>query len=270
MNINTNQLDQLIKNISESPKYRSVCIDFVRHIAQRELKVRKNLRIAIKTTKNKLHQIGGAYMSTTPDYGLWLKKFNAAKASGSEDKFREICTMLMRYHSSTRERLPIICDFYTKIFSIIPKFDSIVDIGCGLNPLAIPWMPIDRKVKYCAYDIYTDLTQFLNEFMKLIKIQGYAEVRDIITSPPPVQADLALILKTIPCLEQVDKRAGIKLLEKIKASYMVVSFPVKSLGGRDKDMRQNYQDRFYALLQNKEWKFDCLEFKTELVFLITK
>jgi len=106
--------------------------------------------------------------------------------------------------------------------------------------------------------------------MKLIKIQGYAEVRDIITSPPPVQADLALILKTIPCLEQVDKRAGIKLLEKIKASYMVVSFPVKSLGGRDKDMRQNYQDRFYALLQNKEWKFDCLEFKTELVFLITK
>jgi 16S rRNA (guanine(1405)-N(7))-methyltransferase len=59
-------------------------------------------------------------------------------------------------------------------------------------------------------------------------------------SPPTQHADLALILKTLPCLEQLDKTAGQWLLEAVNVDYLLLSFPVYSLGGRDKHMLENY------------------------------
>jgi len=50
-------------------------------------------------------------------------------------------------------------------------------------------------------------------------------------SPPTQHADLALILKTLPCLEQLDKTAGQWLLEAVNVDYLLLSFPVYSLGG---------------------------------------
>ena len=81
---------------------------------------------------------------------------------------------------------------------------------------------------------------------------------------------MALILKTIPCLEQLDKTAGLRLLETIQAEHILVSFPVHSLGGRSKGMVENYEARFHALVQGKRWAIQRFEFATELAFLVTK
>ena len=43
--------------------------------------------------------------------------------------------------------------------------------------------------------------------MQLAGLDGRAEVRDVIHNPPQEPADLALLLKTLPCLEQVEKGA---------------------------------------------------------------
>jgi 16S rRNA (guanine(1405)-N(7))-methyltransferase len=131
-------------------------------------------------------------------------------------------------------------------------------------------MPTSAQVKYYAYDIYKDMVGFINNFMVICNIQGRAETRDIIRDTPEVNADVAFVLDTIPCLEQIEKWAGLKVLESINSHFLVVSFPVKSLCGREKNMRKHYEAAFNKLTREKDWNIRKLEFRTELVFLIKK
>lgn len=264
------QLDHLVKAVLSSSKYRNVCEDLIKNIGMRELSKRQNLKMAIKSTRNKLHQIGGAYFLKKPNYGFWLEKLRIAKRSGDESLFRETCAEIMSHHYSTRERLDILDEFYTKIFSFLPSVNSIIDVACGFHPLSIPWMPISKKTKYYAYDVYKDMIDFLNKFMTIQNVQGYAEARDVVQNTPKIYADLTFVLYTLPCLEQIEKSAGLKVLESINSNFLVVSFPVHSLGGREKDMRRHYEARFDKLTQEKDWTIQRLESRTELVFLITK
>jgi 16S rRNA (guanine(1405)-N(7))-methyltransferase len=264
------QLDQLVRTVLKSSKYRNVCEDLIKNIGMRELSKRKNLKIAIKSTKNKLHQIGGAYFLKKPNYTFWLEKLRKAKRSGNEDLFRKTCAEIMSYHYSTRERLGILDEFYVRIFSLVPPVHSIMDVACGFHPLSIPWMSIPEKVTYYAYDVYKDMTSFLNEFMVVDNVRGYAEVRDVIQHAPEVSTDLAFILNTMPCLEQIDKMAGLKILESINANFLAVSFPAKTLGGREKNMLKHYEARFNELTREKDWNVQRLEFRSELVFLVKK
>jgi len=265
------QLDQLLETVLKSSKYRNVCEDLIRNIGLRELSKAKNLKTAIKSTKNKLHQIGGVYFLKKPDYRSWLKKLREVGKSENEDSLRKICAEIMSYHYSTRDRLSILSQFYTGIFSLLPSVRSIMDVACGFHPLSIPWMPLSSRVKYYAYDAYKDMIGFLNEFFKVVNnIQGYAEVRDVTQRPPEIHTDLAFILNTIPCLEQVEKSAGLKILEAVDADFLIVSFPAQTLGGREKDMRKHYEARFNELTEEKDWDIQRLEFRTELVFLVKK
>jgi 16S rRNA (guanine(1405)-N(7))-methyltransferase len=60
------------------------------------------------------------------------------------------------------------------------------------------------------------------------------------------------------------------LLEKVKAEHILVSFPVQSLGGRNKGMPDYYQDHFYEMISDKTWKINKFTFQTEMAFLVTK
>ena len=117
-------------------------------------------------------------------------------------------------------------------------------------------------------EILDELPLLLRRQLDLLPIDGKAESCDVIANPPSTEVDLALVLKTIPCLEQVDKQAGERLLENLKAKHILVSFPAKSLGGRDKGMRENYEARFNQLVAGKDWAVERFEFETELAYLI--
>jgi 16S rRNA (guanine(1405)-N(7))-methyltransferase len=146
----------------------------------------------------------------------------------------------------------------------------VLDIACGLNPLAIPWMGLADGAEYYAYDIYEDMVEFLQAFMALTPVKGRAVVCDVLRSCPQPRVDLALVLKSIPCLEQIDKAAGAHLLDAIDADYLLVSFPVHSLGGRDKGMPATYEARFRELLAGRDLAIKRFAFATELAFLISK
>jgi 16S rRNA (guanine(1405)-N(7))-methyltransferase len=147
---------------------------------------------------------------------------------------------------------------------------SVIDIACGLNPLAIPWMPLDPNAHYYAYDIYEDMIGFVQGFMNLIGIQGEAEAHDMGAYIPSQTVDLALILKTLPCLEQVDKQTSLRLIDGLNARHLLISYPVRSLGGSNKGMAENYEAHLERLLADKSWTVQRYEFKTELAFLVTK
>lgn len=262
------QLERLVLAVLASSKYKDVSAELIRNVGSQELAKRRNLKEALKATKNKLHQVGGAYLDGRENYAGWLDELR--ETGGSRDDFLRLCKKIMSYHASTRERLPILDEFYTTILAGLPPIRCVLDVACGFNPLALPWMPLSADVEYYACDIYQNMMDLLGKFMLLMPVRGHASVCDVIHSCPTNEVDVAFILKTVPCLEQVDKSAGYRLLHTINAKHLVVSFPVQSLGGRDKGMVATYEARFRELVADTTWSFKRWEFATELVYLVTK
>src|SRR5437667_12248530 len=114
------ELNSLVNAVLASPKYRSVYKELIRHIGAQELPKRHNLKEAVKETKNKLHQIAGAYLDSRGNYTVWLNELKMAAQSGKRDYLLDVCAKIMSYHASTRERLPILDQFYTEIFAYLP------------------------------------------------------------------------------------------------------------------------------------------------------
>jgi len=266
--MNTNALDRLVEAVLASRKYKNVSQDFIESLGSQELAKHHTLKEAIKATKNKLHQVAGAYLEGETSYASWLAELKHASQQEDKTQLRHVCMSVMRSHVSTRERLPILEQFYALLLADLQPINTVIDLACGLHPLAISWMPLGEHVHYYAYDIYKDMTNFLNDFMAIINIQGCAQSCDVIQSCPTHHVDLAFMLKALPCLEQIDKSAPLRLLDTINADYLIVSFPAHSLGGRRKDMVANYETRFRELVAHKNWSIERFEFVSELVFRI--
>ena len=261
-----NELDGLVTAVLISPKYQHISPDLVRRIGARELAARRGLKEAVKATKNKLHQVGGAYFEAKIDYARALAALRAA--AGNEAALRAACRAVMGLHASTHERLPILEMFYTTILADLPPLRLVMDVACGLNGLAWPWMPLAPDAQYLGFDIYADMISFVGEFMELAGIPGETAVRDVISDPPTQPVDLALLLKLLPVLEQVEKTAVPHLLDALNARYLLISFPVASLGGRSKGMVATYEAQFEAWAAGRDWTVRRFPFATELAFLV--
>jgi 16S rRNA (guanine(1405)-N(7))-methyltransferase len=277
-------IDQLVEGVTASAKYQPISSDLVRWIGARELAQTRSLKEAIKATRNKLHQVASSYQENKIHYDRCLTDLtaavNKAESTGQPDartlttrKSQEIQAVLksiMRLHASTFERLPILDDFYTEILGPIGPVHSILDLACGLNPLAAAWMPLAPGATYHALDIYRDMIDFINQVFGLFAQPGRAEQANILQGVPEGHTQVALLLKTLPCLEQVDKTISPRLLGAIQADVLIVSYPVASLGGRTKGMRSFYEAHFKTLVAGQPWKIEKLDFATELVFRVTR
>src|SRR5579875_1797145 len=266
----------LLDAVLASARYRDLCPDLVRFIGRQELHKRRNLKEAIKATKNKLHQVGGMYLTAVPDTQAWLNEVQQImsgqdKCAEESAALRAACRRMMQCHISTRERLPVLDQFYTTIFAQLGPIHSILDLACGLNPLSLPWMltaGVQRPLTYYACDIYQSLATLHENWFRLLDIQGHAFVCNILEQTPFPSVDVALLLKTVPCLEQIDKAATHTLLQTIPARYLVISFPIHSMGGRSKGMPVYYEQHLHTLLDLNNSKTQRFEFATELVFVI--
>ena len=262
-------LEKVVASVVSSKKYRAVCDDTVRRIAERELAHRGSPKAATKATKRRLHQIYGGFESPF-DYDLAYQQLAAAYRAGSEAAIKAASRNLLGQHSSTHERLPILDQFYAEILAITGRPASILDLGCGLNPLALPWMDLDGNARYIALDIDADRIHFLNRFLTLAGLAPLARCQDILSQPPRDEADLALLLKMSPSLERQEPGSTLWLLEQLNAPFLVVSFAVKSLGGRDKGMPDQYERQFFQLVESRDWLVEKLVFETELVFVVER
>ncbi len=260
-------LDDLVTAVLATTKYHSLSPDLVRRVGAAELGKRPRLKEALKATKNKLHQIGGAYFTASIDYAAALARLEEAQRSGAAAQ-REALVAVMRLHASTQERLPILEAFYATTLAGLPPIGSVLDLACGLNPLAWPWMPFGPETTYTAVDIYADMMAFLGQFMALAGIRGAAQVGDVGSPMTFAPVDLVLLLKTLPVLAQVDKTAVPRLLDSLPARYLLISFPAKSLGGRSKGMVENYETQFNQWAEGRAWQIKRFAFASELAFLV--
>ena len=263
-------LSTLVTEVKRSPKYVSVSADLVREIGSKELAKSKNIKDAIKATRNKIHQVGSAYQETPIPYARWLKELSNLPQNIQAPETINFIRACLPLHASTKERLPFIETFFEKTLSPIQPVESILDLACGLTPLCLPWIPAVGNVRYTGVDIYENMIHFLDQFYNHFKVNHSFSVMNIIQEIPKEKVHLALVLKTIPCLEQVDKIIGARLLETLNAENILVSFPSRGLGGRLKGMAENYEAHFHQLIAGKNWQVTKTDFPNEIAFLIRK
>ena len=264
------QRDVLAAQVMANPKYKSIAEAVVLRLSQEALSQGLTGKAAIKSVRNKLHQVGGAYIKTRLDFNSAIQDLAKLSMDQNTDAIKSYCRKMMKVHASTAERLPILDDFFHSCLAPIAPVTSVIDLACGLNPLAIPWMPLSDDAQYLACDIYLDMLGLINAFFGHINLKAEAKPCDLVSTIPSEKAQVAFLLKSIPCLEQMDKSIALRLLESLQTEHILVSFPIHSLGGRQKGMESFYLKHFNDLLTEKKWQVREYRFQTELAFLVSK
>ena len=105
-------------------------------------------KIIIKETRAELRKIVGRFQKGTKSRSRFMKE--------------EDIENLLQSHTSTSERAEFYPELKNRVRSL--KVRSILDIGCGLNPIALA--PAFPKTKYYAADIKEDELDLIKEFFK--------------------------------------------------------------------------------------------------------
>lgn len=264
------QLLQLVDDVRQGSKYRYISAEIISTIAKIELKKGRSHKDTLKAIRNKLHQVGTAYQPLGIPYQKIVARMHSLPHSLNHPDVRDFCLETMKLHTSTRERLPFLDTVFSTTLAGIAPLASVLDVACGLNPLALSWMPLADDVSVYVCDIFQDQIDFLNQFFQYFHINGTAFCCDLTQNLPQMEVQLAMALKTIPCLEQIDKQIGTRLVEGLNAKHILVSYPAHSLGGREKGMRENYARHFQHIISNHTWEIKSYAFPNEDYYLIQK
>ncbi len=241
---------RLVEAVLRSRKYARVLPGLVASIGRRELERRARLADAIQATRRQLHQVIGACLPA-PRFADWCASLEAA-ADG--DPLRAAARAILAAHTSTRERLPELERFWRELDSELRPGARVLDLGCGMQPLALLWLSRARELDYRACDVDLDLVDFLNAFFARARLPGRAFACDLSRAGPPDEVDVALLLKVLPALDRLDASAGTRLLRSLRAPRLVVSFPTASLGGKARGMRESAARRVESLVAGEPWR----------------
>jgi 16S rRNA (guanine(1405)-N(7))-methyltransferase len=263
------EIDQVVTAVRESRKYRHICPDTILRTATWAAARSRSAKEATKRAKRKLHQVYGAYLDGW-DPGALSELVEGVPHGADLESVRPICTAVMQQHTSTRERLDVIEGFYGKILGVTGVPRRVLDLGCGLHPFALPWMGLPEDVEYAAWDIDGRVVALVNGFFARVGLPQAARCQDVFAAEAGDEVDLAFLLKMLPCLEQQEKGSGARLLGRIRAPFVVVSFPARSLGGRDKGMAAHYGGTMEATLSDSGWRAEKIEAGRELLYVIDK
>lgn len=271
MSLSQCEVEALVAQIRDSPKYRALdlCPETVRDLIVAELPKHRRSRDAVKAARKKLHEVVALYIGD-PDYSAARARVAAGFAAGD---LRPACAEIMQAHTSTRERLATLGEFYATIFAVTGKPGTILDLACGLNPLALAWLGVG-EVDFYAYDIHQARVAFLAEYFARQReltpgLRGYAVAQDILLEHPTQEADVALVLKEIPRFEK--RQAGITapLLDALRVRWIVATVPAHNLTGHH-DLRDTNRRMMQGILGQRAWTVTEIEFPSELCLVIDK
>lgn len=208
----------------------------------------KEKKIIIKDIRSQLRLLVGRFQT-----GIKNKKFLL--------QTRQL-NKLLKTHTSTAERL----DFYPEFKQLLKKLNtkSILDLGCGLNPIALA----TPEIKYYASDINIDDLEILKEFFKQNEIKGEVFVLDLQNLPKKLpKTDVCLLLKVLDIIDPKHKITE-PLLKQIPSKKIIASFSTKKLSGK----RMNVPKRFWFenLLKRINYSFKKLEIENEIFYVIDK
>lgn len=244
-------MEELSKKIKLSKNYSSVSDDTIENFVLRESQKFKKQKEIEKSVKTKLHT------QSTVFFDEQLKRIDPAKID-----FESV----LEFHTSTFERKNFKVEFFDFLKENLKEVKSVCDIACGLNP--IDFCNFFDVEKYLAIDVNFDCKEILQRFFKVKNIEGKVEICDVTKNLPKGQFDVVLLFKFLPLLESQKKGFSKEIFEKIKTNFFVVSYPTKTLSGKNVGMAKKYtQDLEDAILPQQQI-VAFKEFENEIVFVI--
>lgn len=260
----------LADELGRARKYAGLSPQALRRTAAWALQRVGSEREAAKLARRKLHQAYAAYL---PAAGLREAERAAASlerpaADVGEEELRAVCRAVLACHSSTRERLPYMHELFAAAFDGLTGAVRVADLACGLTPFAIPWMPLGLGAVYEAIDFDVRTERLVTALAEHVEVDLRASTVDLVSGPPIVQADVALVLKAIPTLEQQQQGAGARLLERIDARRIAISVSAHSLCGRAKGMRSHHDEQLRQMLPERMAAARRLDFPSETLFVL--
>ncbi|MFA4887453.1 MAG: hypothetical protein WC595_04520 [Candidatus Nanoarchaeia archaeon] len=169
-------------------------------------------------------------------------------------------------HTSTKERTEIYPTLYKKIFALTGMPTSILDLGCGLNPLSYPFM--DFNGDYTATELTKKDCEQLEVIFKQLKIKGNILQLNLLKAQTFPKADITFLFKILDVLEHKGHKFSEELLKKIPSTWIVVSFSTMTLDQR----KMNYPKRGWIeqLLKRLGWEYTVLTYSNEIFYVIKK
>lgn len=263
-----NPLDEVMGQLAASGKYADLCQATLERIAGWALARHPRPKDAVKAAKRKLHQSFAAYLDPGA-VALAERRIAELGHAPTRQVIEDAAREILRHHASSGERLEFLQAFYEALWQATGRPHHVLDLACGFSPFALPFMGLEPDCRYEAIDIDTRLMASADSFRALTGQPGAARADDILVHPPEIAADVVLLLKTLPCLDQQEAGASARLLGRLQARAVVVSYPVRSLGGRQKGMVQTYRASFGQLAARLERQVSELDIADELVFVLT-
>ncbi len=260
----------LAQPILTGRKYRGVdippatVIDLIQHGLDRGLKPEK----AVDEAREKLHNIVAPYLGD-PGYAQAFHELDEMEKIADQNACLDFCRRMLEAHASTRERLPVLEEFYRQIFAVTGRPDSLLDLACALHPFGWPWMKLPASTRYLAYDLHRPRVDLINRFFHTAGINGQAEYGDILLNPPSEMADAAFFFKEAHRFDQRQKGCNRAFWQALNVRWLVVSLPASNLTGRF-----NLADRQRKLvnetLSGLDWPVTEILVGNEMVFCIRK
>jgi 16S rRNA (guanine(1405)-N(7))-methyltransferase len=253
---------EIAQQVLAARKYSAISPDLVFAVSAVETPKAGKAQDALKRVKTKLHQMVGAYLDVEMPFAEWLEQLTAA----APNERSAVCLKILRHHASTRERIAETPEFFAAAFEGVPPPTTVADLACGMNPLARSLMPLPPKAMYIACDVHLGILSFVGAALRLMNFPIQVSPLNLISNEPLPSADAVLLLKAIPCLEQMDKQAGARLLSRIDAPLVVVTYPTAALGGSRRGMARFYEERFLRMVPKNRFEIEKRHFDSELMF----
>lgn len=184
----------------------------------------------------------------------------------------------LSFHQSTFERQPFYEKLYPALFDILfdmglDKNFSLADLACGYNPLSYKYFNI-KPSSYFACDLSSIEMDLINSFFKKTNINGIAKGFDLLSDDfssflETHSFDLVFLFKALDSLENVKKHNSKKLLSRIDFSFLVVSFPLVSIGGK-KNISSSKRVWFENFCLKENWNYKTFSISNELFYVVKR
>ncbi len=169
---------------------------------------------------------------------------------------------LLESHISSNERMPYYHILIEEIKKLNPK--SILDLGCGLNPMAIA----TPGIRYYASDINESDLRALSDFFRKKKIKGKVYYQDLRSSRDFPAADLTLILKVFDLIDKKGHKNAEEILSALPSQSIIVSFSTKKISGRPMSSPRRFW--FENLIKRLNFKFKTFKIPNEIFYVIKR
>jgi len=223
----------------------------------------------VKLTREKLHRAYGVFQIEDKS-----KAKNLLKELGKTEDLHEtysIHDLLLSLTMSTKERLPFYEELYSKIFEITGKPKSIMDLGCGFNPMSFPFMNLE-EADYLAYDINGDDIGILNDYFRAMgdDLNGKAALINLenVECKTLPKTDVCFLFKVFDVLDRKDHKRSEEIIKSLNCKWIVASFSTQTVSG--KKMNHPHRGWMDRMLERLGLKFKIVKFENEIFYVIKK